>query len=334
MEQAKKMMQAEKKEQTFSQRVKEEIAANLNESSFEEATAFLAGFIKQNGSLTFNNMKLGVDVQTANAVVARRVYQLLRKHFSDLTIEIVVRKTVKLKKQTLYVLRIKDEQKLFLKQIHFFDGSNFLFSIPKEYENNETMLIPYTQGLFLGTGSINNLQLSSYHLEISFAQEEHADDVMAALIPFDILFKKVKRRKAYLLYIKDSTMIGDFLAFVRAIKARFAFEDVRISRDMMNSMNRLINCEVANEQKSQKATEQQINNIEFVQMKLGKDIFNEKEAAIIDMRLLYQDVSLMELAELLSTEKNLQISKSGLNHVFRKIAKQADALRKNEETSQ
>ncbi|MGL5043121.1 MAG: DNA-binding protein WhiA [Culicoidibacterales bacterium] len=326
MEQSKKMMKTEKKEQTFSQQVKEEVAANLSDISFSEATAFLAGFIKQNGSLTFNNMKLGVDVQTANAVVARRVYQLLRKYFPELIIEIVVRKTVKLKKQTLYVLRIRDDSKQFLANIHFFDGSNFLFEMPGAYKLEEKLLVSYVQGLFLGTGSLNNLQLSSYHLEISFAQIEHADGVMAALIPFNILFKKVQRRKAYLLYIKDSTMIGDFLAFLQAIKGRFAFEDVRISRDMMNSMNRLINCEVANEQKSQKATDQQIKNIRFVYAKLGADVFNEKEAAIIEMRLKYQDVSLVELADLLTVEKNMMISKSGLNHFFRKIAKKANDL--------
>ncbi|GBU10826.1 putative sporulation transcription regulator WhiA [Erysipelotrichaceae bacterium] len=324
-----KKIKNERREQTFSQQVKEEIAATLNEKSFNESWSFLSAFIKQNGSLTLNGMKLGVDIQTANPVIARRVFQILRKFYPDVIIEIVVRKTVKLKKQTLYVLRIKDNDKTFLKEINFFDGEGFIMTLPERVKEKERLLLSYMQGLFLATGSINNLQLSSYHLEISFAQEEHAYAVQEIMGKQGIHFKTIKRRNYQILYIKDSTMIGDYLAFMQAIQARFSFEDIRISRDMMNSMNRLINCEVANEQKSQKATAIQIENILYLKEERENEVFSEKEEAIFELRLQHQDVSLAELSDLLSSEKHVDVSKSGLNHVFRKIAKKVKQLKEN-----
>ena len=166
---------------------------------------------------------------------------------------------------------------------------------------------------------------------MSLTSESLAREVMAEIAKYQVEMKLVKRRNQFVLYIKDSTVIGDFLAFIEAMNARFAFEDVRITRDMMNSMNRLINCEVANEQKSMKATEKQITNIQYLLKKLGREHFNDKEKQVIDMRVLYQEATLTELSEFLLEETRMQISKSGLNHIFRKINKKADDLRASEE---
>jgi len=314
---------------TFSQEVKEEVAIHLDEATFLDMCAFLAGFMRQNGSLTFSYGQMGVDIQIGNAVVARKLYQVIRKFFPQIQIEISVRKMVKLKKQALYILKIKDSSKEFYWQTYFMNNEGFITSIPLEYCQNDRYLTYYVQGLFLSSGSINNLHLSSYHLEIALSNEEHARDIQTTLLRHDIQLKIVKRRKQFVLYIKDSTMIGDFLAFLRATNARFAFEDIRITRDMMNSMNRLINCEVANEQKSQKAANKQVDNILYIIDKLGMEKFSEKELLVVDARLQFLDVSLVELSEVLYEQHNLQISKSGLNHVFRKFAKEADELRKN-----
>lgn len=324
------MKQETKNEQTFSKDVKEEIASNFFELTKEEATIFLAGFIRQTGSLVFNNGKMGMDLQTANAIVARRVYQLLRFHFKEIRIEIVVRKMVKLKKQSLYVLKISDDSKQFFEDVYYFDKDGFDFSIPNICIDNKHLMVGFMQGLFLGSGSVNNLNLQSYHLEISLANEDFGLAIIEEMKKYQLMFKIVKRRKQHILYLKDSTMIGDFLAFMQATNALFAFEDIRITRDMMNSMNRLINCELANEQKSQAATTRQIENTQYVLRKLGRNYFNEKEQSVIDVRFLYQDASLTELSELILEEKKIQISKSGLNHIFRKINKLADQVRANE----
>jgi len=314
-----------KQEYTFSQEIKEEIATALLDVSKQEVCAFLSGFFKQNGSLTFNNGQMGLDVQTANAVVARKVYQVIKRYYASIKVEIVVRRMVKLKKQNIYVLRIFDQTKAFFKQIYFFDEQGFSFGVPTPYRSGN-LLHYYMQGLFLGSGSINNLQQSNYHLEIACSHEVFTFDVMQCMKPYEIEFKQIKRRNLYVLYLKDSTMIGDFLAFMKANNARFAFEDVRISRDMMNSMNRLINCEVANEQKTLKASEKQIANVILLKKNLGKEYFNEREQKIVALRQLHPEVSLTELSELLYQEYNLQISKSGLNHVFRKFAEKAKQI--------
>lgn len=323
-----------KVERTFSQEVKEEVAINLESATREEIIACVSAFVKQTGSFSFFGGRMVLDIQTSNAVVARKLYQILRQTFSQITIEISVRKMVKLKRQNIYILRIYDTTKQFFEEIDYYyaNDQGFSLTIKDEYKQNPALLSYYVQGLFLGAGSINNLHLASYHLELSFTHEAHALDIIQAVATQGIQFKIIKRRKFFVLYLKDSTMIGDLLAFMHANKARFAFEDVRITRDMMNSMNRLINCEVANEQKTQKASAQQIANIAFLRQTLGKDYFHDREAIIVKTRIQNPEASLLELSEHLYEQHNIQMSKSGLNHFFRKIAKQVEEIKKSSET--
>jgi len=311
-------------EHTFSQTVKEEIASGLNKATKAEFTAFLSGFFKQSGVLTLHNQKRGLDVQTANAVVARKVYQEIKRHYPSTSVEIVVRRMVKLKKQNMYVLRVSDAGNTLLQATDFFDDQGgFRFRVPERYRKGN-LLHYYMQGVFLGRGSINNLQQMNYHLELSFVQGVYSSDVKACMDAYGITFKEIKRRNAFILYLKDSTMIGDFLAFIKANNARFAFEDVRISRDMMNSMNRLINSEVANEQKAIKASKKQVANIMTIEKHVGESFFNERELVVAQARKKYPDISLSELSDVLYEEYQLQISKSGLNHLFRKFAREAE----------
>ena len=316
----------QKNEHTFSQEVKEEIASNLIHANKQEVVAFLSGFFKQTGSLIFAGGQMGLDVQTANAAVARKIYQSIKRHFPSLRIEIVVRRMVKLKKQNIYVLRIFDASKQLFKLTHFFDDADgFAQGVPELYRAGNYLHF-FLQGIFLGSGSINNLQKTNYHLELVFSEEQYARDIIKCLEPYRIYFKFVMRRKASVLYLKDSTMIGDFLAFLRANNARFHFEDIRISRDMTNSMNRLMNCEIANEQKAMKASEIQIQNILQLEERLGVDYFNDREQIIIEARKTYPEISLAELSDVLLQQYRLQISKSGLNHIFRKFSGQVERL--------
>jgi len=311
--------------------VKEEIATTLSKETKSEFTAFLSGFFKQSGVLTLHDQKRGVEVQTSNAVVCRKVYQELKHHYPAISVEIVVRRMVKLKKQNMYVLRITDTNNMLLTATAFFDNNGgFSFSVPTEYRQGH-LFHSYMQGVFLGRGSVNNLQQTNYHLELAFLQENYGLDVMACMAQYDINFKQIKRRGSFILYLKDSTMIGDFLAFIKANNARFAFEDVRISRDMMNSMNRLINSEVANEQKVMKASKKQMHNILTIEKNIGLEYFSEREIVVAEARKKYPDISLAELSDVLFEEYHMQISKSGLNHVFRKFAAEAEKFEPTKE---
>jgi hypothetical protein len=316
--------QKQKLEHTFSQMVKEEIATLLGKATKAEFTAFLSGFFKQSGSLRLQGGMRGIDVQTANAVVARKVFQEIKRHYPAIQVDIVVRRMVKLKKQNIYVLRISDPQNTLLVATSFFDAEGgFSFTVPTEYRQGH-LFHNYMQGVFLGRGSVNNLQQTNYHLELSFLQADYGLAVKDCMAHYGINFKQIKRRGAFILYLKDSTMIGDFLAFIKASHARFAFEDVRISRDMMNSMNRLINSEVANEQKAMKASKKQVENIRIIEQYIGLQYFNEREQLVATARIQHPEISLNELSDVLFEEYRMQISKSGLNHVFRKFAAEAE----------
>ena len=152
----KEIKRADKNEQTFSKDVKEEVAGDLMSRTLEEVTLFLAGFVQQTGSIVFNNGKMTLDVQTGNAIVARRVYQALRHFYPGIQIEITIRKMIKLKKQAMYVLRITDPTKTFFEDIFYFDADGFVQTIPKVAIGNEALFIAYIRGLFLGSGSVNN----------------------------------------------------------------------------------------------------------------------------------------------------------------------------------
>ena len=128
-------------------------------------------------------------------------------------------------------------------------------------------------------------------------------------------------------YLKEAEKISDFLNLVGATQAMLKFEDVRIVRDMRNSVNRIVNCETANLNKTIGAALRQVDNIRYIDNTIGLDQLPEKLREIARLRVEYQDVTLKELGEMVSTGV---VSKSGVNHRLRKIDEIADALRRGE----
>jgi len=136
--------------------------------------------------------------------------------------------------------------------------------------------------------------------------------------------KTLERKKGYINYLKEAEKITEFLNIIGAHNALLRFEDVRIVRDMRNSVNRLVNCETANLNKTIGAAIRQVENIRYIDETAGLDILPEKLREIARLRVEYQDVTLKELGEMVSGG---QISKSGINHRLRKIDQIADKLR-------
>ena len=135
-----------------------------------------------------------------------------------------------------------------------------------------------------------------------------------------------RRKKGFIVYLKEAEKISDFLNIIGAHNALLRFEDVRIVRDMRNSVNRLVNCETANLNKTIGAAIRQVENIKLIDQTIGIDALPEKSQEIAKLRLEYQDVTLKELGEMVSGG----ISKSGINHRLRKIDEIANKLRAGE----
>lgn len=288
----------------------------------------LSALIRMNGSLSFSNRKLVIDVQTENAAIARRIYTLLKKNY-EVNVELLVRKKMKLKKNNIYIVRFAEKAQEILMDLQILgEGFTINHSISKEFVSKKCCRRSYLRGAFLAGGSVNNPETSAYHLEIYSLYKEHNDALCELMNGFELRAKTLERKKGFITYLKEADKISEFLSIVGAHTAIFRFEDVRIVRDMRNSVNRLVNCETANLNKTIGASLRQVENIQFIDQTIGLDILPDKLREIAELRVAYQDVTLKELGEMVSGGK---VSKSGINHRLRKIDEIANKLRAGEQ---
>lgn len=307
---------------SFAGEVKKELT--MLEVHPEHAKAELAALIRMNGSLNIVDREFHLNVQTENAAIARRIFTLIKDTF-NVQAELSVRKKMKLKKNNVYIVRMRNGSKAILSDLGIFDGMLYSGSVPAEYKENRQKMKSYLRGAFLAGGSVNSPDTSRYHLEIHSVYEEHNNDIRDMFEAFG-LNPKVHERKSggYIVYVKESEKIADFMAIIGATNSMFRFEDVRIVRDMRNSVNRLVNCETANLNKTISAASKQIDNIQLIEEEMGLIELPKKLYEVAVTRLEHPDVSLKELGELIPSGP---ISKSGVNHRLRKLNKIAEDLK-------
>lgn len=286
--------------------------------------AELSALIRMNGSLSFSNRKLVVDIQTENAAIARRIYTLLKKAY-QVQVELLVRKKMRLKKNNVYIVRLAQQAREILEDTKILgEGFTIIHDISKDLVKKKCCKRSYLRGAFLAGGSVNNPETSSYHLEIASLYKEHNDSLCELMNTFSLNSKTLERKKGFITYIKEAEKITEFLNIVGAHNALLRFEDVRIVRDMRNSVNRLVNCETANLNKTIGASIRQVENIRYIDQTVGLQILPEKLREIAELRMNFTDVTLKELGEMVSSGN---ISKSGINHRLRKIDEIAEKLR-------
>ena len=229
-----------------------------------------------------------------------------------------------MKKNNVYIVRLKQETKRVLLDLDIMDGLMFHSHVSDEIMGNAQKMRSYLRGAFMASGSVNNPETSRYHLEIYSIYEEHNQDICDMLNYYGLNARALERRNGFISYLKGAEKIADFLTLIGATNSMLKFEDVRIVRDMRNSVNRLVNCETANMNKTIDAASKQIDNIEFIQQRVGLGALPEKLQEIAELRLEHPEVSLKELGEMIPSGA---ISKSGINHRIRKINEFADRLR-------
>lgn len=178
------------------------------------------------------------------------------------------------------------------------------------------------RGSFMASGSLNEPN-KKYHLEILFSSKENAEYVFYIIETFGIESKLLKRKEKYSLYIKDSEEISKFLALIGAKKAVLDYEEIRIIREMRSNVNRLVNCETANINKTINVAVSQIADINFIKQKNKFEELPENLKEIANIRLENPESSLVELGNLLKKP----IGKSGVNHRLKKLQEIARELR-------
>ena len=289
----------------------------------DNAKAELMALIRMNGSLGIANRNMILNVQTESPAIARRIYSLL-KQFYQVESEIVVRRKMKLKKNNQYVVRLRYHAQEILSDLGILEVFQIKEKVPMALLKDDLMIRSYLRGAFLAGGSVNNPETSRYHLEIYSLYEEHNEMIAQMINRYHLNARTTARRSGYIVYLKEAEKIAEFLQLIGATNGMLKFENIRIVRDMRNSVNRLVNCENANMDKVANASNRQIENIRLIDSMVGLDSLPEKLRAIAETRLAHQEVSLKELGVLVPGGP---ISKSGVNHRLRKLNAYAEELR-------
>lgn len=209
-------------------------------------------------------------------------------------------------------------------------GNNYIITCNKELLNFKDMQTSTVEekravirGAFMGGGLINNPN-SKYHLEITFNSEENQKIIQDIISDFNITTKSLVRKNGYSLYIKEGEIISDFLAVIGANTAVIRYEEIRVIKDKRNNINRIVNCETANLNKTIEASVLQVQAINLIKSKKKFDDLPDNLKEIAELRLKNPDANLVELGEMLGTP----ISKSGVNHRLNKILEIAKELEK------
>ena len=306
---------------TFSTEVKNEVT-KLESTKLELISELSA--IVRNSSEIEPHIKITIE----NNSVARRIFKLF-KDIYEVTPIITVRQRYGFNKGINYILEIKHKNNEILNDLSIIDKDNNYLNIPRTYiVNDEELIRAYLRGLFISTGSINDPKTSRYHLEFIVNDKDYANYISKLLNDFNLNSKVIKREKNYMVYIKEAEKISDYLRIIKAYNAVMYFEDIRIYRDHKNMTNRLNNCEQANMDKIFLTSSRQIKDIEKLKEYDIIDLLDDKIKEVIEYRLKYPEVSLQELSDIITSSTGNKITKSGLNHRFRKIKQLADNIRK------
>ena len=307
---------------SFSRVVKEEVVFNDFESCCQRA--MLCAVIKINGTLALSSYGLALTIRTENAKIASKVHKMLKDEYNP-QIEFLVSRKMKLKKNNVYILKVSKAREI-LDNLSLMDGLGFNLIPDARILCKECCIRAYLAGAFLSCGSVNNPETSNYHLEMSFIEKEFAKFIADKMNDFELNAKIIKRRNKYIVYLKSSEKIGDFLRAIGASQSVMNFESTRIDRNMSNTVNRWNNCDIANEIKSMATANKQINDINTIEMFMGLEMLDDKTRAVAIIRKKYPEMTLNELTEVYYEETGQTISKSGLHHRFKKISEEAKRL--------
>ena len=269
------------------------------------------------------------EVMLENLSIARRIYKLI-KDIYHVEIDLDSNGVNSLRKNKIVTLTVNEKKDLILNDLSILNNSERLY-IPDSYivdEDKDKMA--YLRGIFEICGSINDPKTSRYHLEFVINNYDTACFVNDLLNEIRLNSKIIKREKNYMVYIKEAEKISDFIRILNASNSLFYYEDIRIYRDHKNMTNRLNNCEQANVDKVVNASQEQLKMIQRLKEVTDFDLLDDKIKTICIYKEKYPDSSMQELADIISSETEKNITKSGINHRFRKIKEIIDNCEKRD----
>ncbi len=300
---------------SFSADAKNEICKAVNTDCCAIAELFAATFVC--GSVCIGSGKTSLSYTTESMAVAKRILQSISQQF-HLEAEVVIRESP-LKKRNVYSVVVKDAKALF-RILQIEDLQAFP---PAEMLQNRCCKVAMLRGAFLGGGSVSNPK-KNYHLEFVLNSESFAKILQELLLFFEIITKMIHRKQNYVLYLNEGDGIATLLALLGAHTSILELENVRVLKEMRNNVNRAVNCETANINKTVNAAITQTENIQLIDEYLGLDKLSEPLRQAAMLRLDHPEATLQDLCELGGT------TKSGMNHRLRKLNTIANALKREE----
>ncbi len=300
---------------SFSAEVKNELARVTGEQECC-LVAELAALMRMGGTAVIGgNNALGINFTTENAAVARKVLTLVKRGFS-LATEVVVSRARRLKKANSYQVKVPPSPLVtgVLAELGVLRGEVISAGRDMALLRKGCCRRAYLRGAFLGGGSVSRPE-GEYHLELVTGNPDFAKTLVRLLKSFRLPARLTERKQDYVVYLKDGDAITSLLRISGAHNALFAFENVRVVKDMRNQVNRLVNCETANLQKTVNAAVRQVESIKLVAARMGLAKLPRSLRAAAELRLAYPEATLRELVDLADG----QVGKSGMNHRLRKL---------------
>lgn len=314
---------------SFSGKVKEELAESYS-SARHCQIAELTAFIGMCGTVVINSFNLcSIKIHTENLLVARKVFTLIEKTFNIKT-DISVRRNIR--KQTVsyaVIIRRHEDALRILQATKMLEEHQ---NCAEDVHAVDPLIVQqiccrraFLRGAFQASGSMSDPN-KAYHFEIVCSTEEMARQIQNLICSFSMDAKIVLRKKSYVVYLKEGSQIVDILNVMEAHIALMELENVRILKEMRNTVNRKVNCETANINKTVSAAVKQLEDITYLRDTIGIENLPEglREAALV--RLANQDATLKELGASLCPP----VGKSGINHRLRKLSEMADKVRQEQ----
>lgn len=304
---------------SFSGKVKEELGGQVSQARHCQIAELAALFSCCGKMVPEGDGNFSAKFVTENLTVARKYSILVKKAF-QYSIEMSVRGH----QYIIYILDVADAL-TFSKALKLGEGKTLVHELVVQRSCCKRVFI---RGLFLACGSVAD-PARGYHLEMALGSMGKAREVIRLLQAFEIEAKMVERKKNYIVYVKEGARIVDLLNVMGAHVALMDFENVRILKEVRNSVNRQVNCETANIKKTVSAAARQIEDIQYIRDTSGFGTLPKGLAEIAIIRLEHAEVSLKELGGMLDPP----IGKSGVNHRLRKLSEIAKEMRNRDDQS-
>jgi len=275
--------------------------------------AELSAFYDLDGML-MGTAKQYLDFTTSSPLVARKVLTLLKSLYPDITVQVLVRRSRSRRTQVCTVRVLRSSEALAVYE----ELKGLAYAGSGRYLRKKCCRRAYIRGAFLSHGSITNPE-RTYHLEISTDHSHAAERVLASLNSLNLNAGVTQRKGSLVIYIKDGEDIATVLNLMGAHQALLNFENVRVLKEMRNQVNRLVNCETANVDKTIQAAMAQVEDIRLIEKHIGLDELPPKLRQVARLRLENPYASLKELGDMCHPP----MSKSGVNYRIRQLREKA-----------